>query len=319
MGSSSIDKNCDKCKVYKESLELLKSKLRDKKLIYEDSIKTYRKALTDREYELLMRECEVVKEMDNLKSIISTLTKELEGLGAKVSIDGVNVKVSIADANVKVNNVSNVSNFLSNNKVVDLGIKKATVGYVKLSDAKTVKQEVKERDNKNVKQNVNLKEKVKDNDKGIVKKPVKEELKKSECMLEKDVKLGENGNISIVLPEVLGLTDAQRVSLTYKAKNIEDYIKNEAKVYKGGVSYPCRRLSLIKKHTEFFISMMLLVENIPKARGSYAWTKATNILKECDDYKLVVGDFLNDTNFKLTYLNIRNWYMSLVDILENME
>lgn len=301
MGSSLKDKSCDKCNVYKESIELLKVKLRDTKVIYEDSIKTYRKALTDREYELLMRECEVVKEIDTLKSIISALTKELEGLGAKVSIDG---------ANVKVSNISNVANSLSDNKTVNLGVKKTKVDCVKLSSAKTV--------NTKVKEEVKVKERVKDTDKSVVKKTVKEELKNPKKVIKEDVKVGKNGSLSIVLPEVLGLTDAQRVSLKYRAEEVEKYIKNDAKVYKDGVAYPCRRLSLIKKHTEFFISVMLLVENTPKTRGSYAWTKVTNMLKECEDYKIVVDNFLSDTNFKLTYLNIRNWYMSLMEIIDNM-
>lgn len=301
MGSSLKDKSCDKCNVYKESIELLKVKLRDTKVIYEDSIKTYRKALTDREYELLMRECEVVKEIDTLKSVISVLTKELEGLGAKVSIDG---------ANVKVSNISNVANSLSDNKTVNLGVKKTKVDCVKLSSAKTV--------NTKVKEEVKVKERVKDTDKSAVKKSVKEELKNPKKVLKEDVKVGKNGSLSIVLPEVLGLTDAQRVSLKYRAEEVEKYIKNDAKVYKDGVAYPCRRLSLIKKHTEFFISVMLLVENTPKTRGSYAWTKVTNMLKECEDYKIVVANFLSDTNFKLTYLNIRNWYMSLMEIIDNM-
>lgn len=301
MGSSLKDKSCDKCNVYKESIELLKVKLRDTKVIYEDSIKTYRKALTDREYELLMRECEVVKEIDTLKSVISVLTKELEGLGAKVSIDG---------ANVKVSNISNVANSLSDNKTVNLGVKKTKVDCVKLSSAKTV--------NTKVKEEVKVKERVKDTDKSAVKKIVKEELKNPKKVLKEDVKVGKNGSLSIVLPEVLGLTDAQRVSLKYRAEEVEKYIKNDAKVYKDGVAYPCRRLSLIKKHTEFFISVMLLVENTPKTRGSYAWTKVTNMLKECEDYKIVVDNFLSDTNFKLTYLNIRNWYMSLMEIIDNM-
>lgn len=301
MGSSLKDKSCDKCNVYKESIELLKVKLRDTKVIYEDSIKTYRKALTDREYELLMRECEVVKEIDTLKSVISVLTKELEGLGAKVSIDG---------ANVKVSNISNVANSLSDNKTVNLGVKKTKVDCVKLSSAKTV--------NTKVKEEVKVKERVKDTDKSAVKKIVKEELKNPKKVLKEDVKVGKNGSLSIVLPEVLGLTDAQRVSLKYRAEEVEKYIKNDAKVYKDGVAYPCRRLSLIKKHTEFFISVMLLVENTPKTRGSYAWTKVTNMLKECEDYKIVVDNFLSDTNFKLTYLNIRNWYMSLMEIIGNM-
>lgn len=301
MGStlnSSNCNNCNNCNEYKKSIMLLESKLKDRALIYEDSIKTYRKALTDREYELLMRECEVVREIDGLKSVISSLTKELELLGAKVKIEGTEVDV------LKPNN---------------LLLKNHTVNCDKLSKVKKGNSIV----NENVKTEVNIKvkekESVKETVNSKVNKNVKEELKNS-CNKQKEVsKVGKNGDLSIVLPEVLGLTDAQRLSLRFRAEEVEKYIKTDAKVCSDGVAYPCRRLTLIKNHVEFFISVMLLVENTPKARGSYAWTRVTNMLKECDDYKLLVNNFLTDTNFKLTYLNIRNWYMSLMEIIGDMD
>lgn len=277
MSDRKITKECSNCKKYSDEILLLKGKLKDMEVIYGDSVDTYRKALRDREYELILRECEIVKELDTYKKTIDKLHRTITELQKGITKHGLTVE------------------FIDNKAVIS---------------NKKVKAEVKE--------NVNVveKKKVKANESKdvVVKAKVKENVKKELKKTQKSEKKGEiNSELGIILP-LFFVGESEEEKLRLQGEDILKNVKSKLDEI-GEVGYLNRRIDLVRLCPEFFVSLKLLSECYPNSKGTYQWSKVTEILEEREDYNKLTTMFLSKTGAKLNYLNVRNWYGYIGELL----